>query len=560
MNGLTRRNLLQAFLGAPLALAAEGCRPGQATREPLATPPGKLIGASEWLGHLLRDRQGLDLTLQFEETRDDVEEPERFSTVIIGGGVAGLSAARRLLRDGVEDFLLLELESRVGGTAQGGSSQYGSFPWGAHYVPAPTRANPALIELLAELKVFDGVDEQGDPVVAEQYCCRYPQERVFYRGKWYDGLYLTVGASPGDLEQLQAFRDRVDGWIAWRDSQGRRAFTIPMAQASDDPEVLALDRMSMSEWLAQQGLDSSRLVWLVDNACRDDYGLTVAQTSAWAGLFYFAARTEEPGRESRPFITWPEGNGRIVHHLMRRCYAQIATGWAVADISPGEEGEPIQVLATRGGGGAMRRLLADKVIFAAPQFLAPFLIRPYRQQPPPHVAAFSYGAWAVVNLAVEAPWDDDESDLAWDNVLYESPSLGYIASGFQQGRDFGPMMLTYYYPLCEDDPRDARRRLLSVDREGWAEIALADLEVAHPRLRSRTLNIDVMRWGHAMIQPRPGFITSEHRQAAAAPYRGVHFAHSDLSGLPLFEEAFYRGTLAAEAVLEQLGLPVSSIL
>jgi hypothetical protein len=33
------------------------------------------------------------------------------------------------------------------------------------------------------------------------------------------------------------------------------------------------------------------------------------------------------------------------------------------------------------------------------------------------------------------------------------------------------------------------------------------------------------------------------------PVRGVHFAHSDLSGIALFEEAFYHGVRAAEEVL-----------
>ena len=33
----------------------------------------------------------------------------------------------------------------------------------------------------------------------------------------------------------------------------------------------------------------------------------------------------------------------------------------------------------------------------------------------------------------------------------------------------------------------------------------------------------------------------------------LFFAHSDLSGLPLFEEAQYRGVAAADAALEVLG-------
>ena len=50
------------------------------------------------------------------------------------------------------------------------------------------------------------------------------------------------------------------------------------------------------------------------------------------------------------------------------------------------------------------------------------------------------------------------------------------------------------------------------------------------------------------------------RRSAARPERGIHFAHSDLSGLALFEEAFYHGVRAAEEVLAERGLAVNSLL
>ena len=59
---------------------------------------------------------------------------------------------------------------------------------------------------------------------------------------------------------------------------------------------------------------------------------------------------------------------------------------------------------------------------------------------------------------------------------------------------------------------------------------------------------------------RPHFIWGGAREAATTAYRGIHFAHSDLSGLPLLEEAFYRGTLAAEQVLKEMGEDIQSVL
>ena len=83
---------------------------------------------------------------------------------------------------------------------------------------------------------------------------------------------------------MTRFQAEMDRWVAWRDGQGRRAFAVPMAAGSDEAAVRALDPISMAQWLDQRGFHSPRLRWWVDYACRDDYGLRLEQTSAWAAL------------------------------------------------------------------------------------------------------------------------------------------------------------------------------------------------------------------------------------------------------------------------------------
>jgi hypothetical protein len=58
---------------------------------------------------------------------------------------------------------------------------------------------------------------------------------------------------------------------------------------------------------------------------------------------------------------------------------------------------------------------------------------------------------------------------------------------------------------------------------------------------------------------RPGTIRgSAVRAAEIAP--PLFLAHSDLSGLSLFEEAHYHGTRAAEAAMQRLGHPHETLL
>jgi protoporphyrinogen oxidase len=537
--GFTRREILAAYLGLPLALAS--CS--------TSSPPsleGEIVGASDAVGHRLRTN---------ERPTPAADRWQRTGVLIVGGGIAGLAAAWRLVRAGFRDFLLLELEQAAGGNSRYGQSALSAYPWGAHYIPAPLQENRLLISLLEEMGILEGRDRDGEPVVAEQYLCRDPQERIFYKGRWYEGLYLHAGETPEDHAQLQAFNSEIDRWVGWRDGKGRRAFAIPVATGSDDAEVTALDKISMAEWLQRRSLTSPRLHWLVNYACRDDYGSTMEQTSAWAGLFYFASRLRRPGAEARPLITWPEGNGRLAAHLYRKVQTNVRVGLAVVDINPtdpaGRRG--VDAVAVDFAGRQVLGFHADQVVFAAPHFLTRNVLRPYRQQAPRHVAEFEYGSWMVANLFVRDRPQAPGFPLAWDNVLYESPSLGYVVATHQRGLDRGGSVFTYYYPLCDANPRESRTKLQGMDWQSCADVALTDLTRAHADIRALTERLDVMRWGHAMIRPRPGFLWGGARQAASRPYRGIHFAHSDLSGVSLFEEAFYHGVRAAEEVLAARG-------
>jgi len=531
---MNRRELLAGFLGLPVAMAA--CRRSETT--PL--PAGEIVGASDVFGHRVRDG------LRVEVPKDAWSN---IPLVIVGGGVAGLTAAWRLQNSGFKDFALLELESAPGGTSRSGSNRLISFPWGAHYIPAPMKENTALVSLLDEMGVVEGKDQNGEPVIAEQFLCRDPEERVFYKGRWYEGLYLHAGETDDDKQQLQKFNAELDRWIAWRDARGRRAFTLPVSACSDDAEVTALDRVSMAEWMDARGFSSPRLRWWVNYACRDDYGMTLEQTSAWAGLFYFCSRVLAPNVESQSLITWPEGNGRLVRHLFERVKANVQLDRAAIELIPVADG--VDVITLDHEGRTPRGFHAQRVIFAAPQFMARYVVRPYRDNPPAHIAEFHFGAWMVANLTLKdrpKPSSARDFPLAWDNVLYESPSLGYVVATHQRGLDRGPTVLTYYYPLCDENPRLARTRLLETDWHGWAEVTLADLSRAHTDIRNLVERLDVMRWGHAMIRPRTGFMWGQARREAAQPFRSIHFAHSELSGVALFEEAFDVGLRVADSV------------
>ena len=63
-----------------------------------------------------------------------------------------------------------------------------------------------------------------------------------------------------------------------------------------------------------------------------------------------------------------------------------------------------------------------------------------------------------------------------------------------------------------------------------------------------------------MVRPRTGLIWSEARLRALEGTRRLHAAHSDASGLSIFEEAQYQGVRAAERVLARSGGRAESLL
>ncbi len=119
----------------------------------------------------------------------------------------------------------------------------------------------------------------------------------------------------------------------------------------------------------------------------------------------------------------------------------------------------------------------------------------------------------------------------------------------------GATVLSAYWALGGDNDaqlRAARQRLLEQTAAQWAGEIVRDLAQAHPDLPGRVRQVDLMRYGHAMSIPLPGVRGSAALQALARGGPRVRFAHADLSGYSVFEEAFFHGTRAAAQTLNAM--------
>lgn len=533
---LTRRRVLAGLASGAAALSLPGC--GRSRRI-----EGGFVAPAVEAGHALRGGPQPP-SPDARPGASPAPAREHAEVVVVGGGVAGLCAAWRLLHGGIDDVRVLELEPRLGGTAA--SDRLGDLPCplGAHYVPLPTREQVAVARLLLEAGVLTGFDAMGRGVPSEDARCRAPQERVFHEGAWHEGLFPHAAATAEDEAQWARFSAETAALAARRDAQGRRAFALPTRQSARDDDLLALDRLSMAQWLAERGYDAPLVRWEVAYACRDDFGADPALVSAWAGLHYFASRIAVPGDEAAPFLTWPEGNGRLVHHLARRLGARVRTGARVHEVEAVGEGAVVRWRDLEAG--TAHETAARRVVLALPSFVAGHVFSGADR------TGFPTSPWLVANLHLDATPTSRGFPVCWDNVLLHGPSLGYVVATHQLDRAATDTVWTWYLPFPGPDTGAARRLLLEAPWSHWRDAVLRDLSPAHDDLARHVRRIHVVRWAHGMVRPVPGQLFGPARERALEPVGPVVRASADLAGLPLFEEAADQGVRAAETVLAAL--------
>ena len=571
----SRRHWLQAA-GVCGALATVGLLPACAKKT--AAYDGQWVGANLKRGHLLREQRASKKSGALPPPTSS----HRATVVIVGGGMAGLSCARALMHAGIDDVHVLELEDQPGGNSQGHVMDHMPCPLGAHYLPVPDERNPELLAWLAEIGLCRL--EHGRWVFDERHLCHSPQERVFLPngsggGDWFEGLLPPAEGLPH--AQRSALQAQVHLFSKLVNTQGPMAFTIPTARSVFSPELQQLDALTFDQWLDRQGLDAPALRWYLDYCCRDDYGASSRMVSAWAGLHYFASRHgfrapgEEEAPESHAVLTWPEGNA----WLSRRLAAPLET-------APGHNGQRLhrarivlEVDEQRHGvdlkvwndaAQRMEHWSADHVVMATPLFIAQGLLRSPEPSRSEALLAASQDAphapWLVANVHLHTPLADRPgAPPSWDNVVYGSPSLGYVDAMHQSTRPHpGPTVLTSYWALggaSHVSLQSNRRALLEQPWSYWASQVVAEMSVPHPDLSGKVKRVDLMRYGHAMRVPLPGQRSSSALAALAAPSPGrVHFAHSDLSAYSILEEAFFHGERVGRQIASRVsGLRTGSV-
>jgi predicted NAD/FAD-dependent oxidoreductase len=541
-NNWSRRKFVSSTLqagGALALLGANGCS-WQSSKK----IPCEFVGANSNFGHLLK-------TLQESKPAYQVNIP----LLIIGGGISGLTAGYECSNNGMKDLLILDNGDETGGNAVSGKNEFSEFPWGAHYLTLPNADNIDLIKFLEKNHFIEGYNDEGKPFYREIDICQAPQERLFIKNKWQEGLIPHYGVADSDKKQIRDFLKLIDELKLKKNIEGKFSYNIPIANGSHDDVTLKLDQITFRDWLNQNNYKSEVLNWFLNYGTKDDYGTSVDDISALVGLHYFAARRGDSANGvSNTVLTWPEGNHKLVKILAQNLNEKIKNRTLVFHLENREDKMVAQCIEQ--DTNTIYEIIADKCILATPQYINKRLLKNEEEYLNRDFPQLEYSPWLIANITIKDIDDEPFIGLCWDNVIYGSDSLGYVYAQHQNlDQVRGPKVITWYYPITHRTGKEARDFLRSTNEEYWLKKIQADLEKAHRGISKKIMDIKLWEWGHAMVKPLPGIVSRMMDQNLSKPVRDqIFFCHSDLSGISLFEEAFYHGMRVSKEVLKSMNV------
>jgi len=447
-------------------------------------------------------------------------------TLIVGGGIAGLSAAVALMA-GKRDFLVCELSDRWGGTSGAVAYKKLHIAQGAHYeLQYPAHFDEALLGFWEDLAVIEFNKKTAHwEFIDEQFIIDGNKEGRTWNGKSYRDDVLP------NTTESKTFLAFIEGLFLGK-------MCLPTRLLA--PEFYSLNTFTFSIYLKKHfPAMSANLLRAIDYQMLDDYGGTAAQVSALAGVYYYGSHAYTA--DENVVFSPPQGNYYFIEKMLAKIPVETRLlNRLIYKIIPQKVGFKVEVLNTQTH--TIETIDTKNIIYAGQKHALKHIF----PQDFPLFQQTEQAPWLVVNVVLHKPLD---KPVFWQNEVIKENQvfLGFVNSLAQHADN---QVLSAYYCLKSTD----RVKLADVEEKKayWANYTLQGIadyfQMKTTDLTEQVAHVFIQVMGHAMAIPTPNFLLNDFN--AKRSHQQLVYAGADNARLPLMLEATDSGLEASKLLMK----------